>query len=373
MASFTRDFYEVLQVERDCSEEDLKRAYRKMALKYHPDRNPGDKEAEEKFKEASAAYQVLSDGERRAQYDRFGHAAFNGNGAGGPGFDFSAGFEDIFSGIFSDFFGQPRSGRSHSRAHRGEDLRYNLDLSFEEAAFGVEKTITLPRMSTCETCHGKGAKPGSAPRQCSACRGSGQVRFQQGFFSIAKVCAQCNGRGSTISDPCGTCGGQGAVRKTQSLSVKIPPGVDTGSRLKLRGEGQAGGGGGPQGDLYVVIRVQDHPLFRREENDVICDMPISFPHAALGTDIEVPTLEGKMRMRIPPGTQSGAVFKLKGRGIADLHGYGRGDHLVRVVIETPRKLTARQRELLEEFARMSGEEVHPMSKGFLEKVKEMFG
>ena len=371
MSSFTRDFYEVLEVERDVSDEELKRAYRKMALKYHPDRNPGDREAEERFKEASAAYQVLSDAERRQQYDRFGPAAFNGGGAGG--FDFSAGFEDVFSGIFSDFFGQPRSGRSQNRAHRGEDLRYNLDLSFEEAAFGVEKTVTLPRLAACDTCHGKGAKPGSSPRQCSACRGSGQVRFQQGFFSIAKVCSQCNGRGSTITDPCSTCGGQGSVRKTQSLSVKIPPGVDTGSRLKLRGEGQAGGGGGPSGDLYVVIRVQEHPLFRREENDVICDMPISFAHAALGTDIEVPTLEGKTRMRIPPGTQSGAVFKLKGRGVMDLHGYGRGDHLVRVIIETPRKLTARQRELLEEFARMSGEEVHPMSKGFLEKVKEMFG
>jgi len=372
MAASTRDFYEVLGVDRGCNDEELKRAYRKMALKYHPDRNPGDKEAEERFKEASAAYQVLSDADRRAQYDRFGHAAFDGFGGGG-GFDFNAGFEDIFSGIFSDFFGQPRSGRAQSRARRGEDLRYNLDLTFEEAAFGVEKSISLPRMATCETCHGKGAKPGTSPKQCAACRGSGQVRFQQGFFSIAKVCGQCNGRGSTISDPCPKCGGQGAVRRTQSLSVKIPPGVDSGSRLKLRGEGQAGAAGGPSGDLYVVIRVQDHPLFRREENDVICDMPISFPQAALGTDLEVPTLEGKMRMRIPPGTQSGAVFKLKGKGVADLHGYGRGDHLVRVIIETPRKLTARQRELLEEFARMSGEEVHPMSKGFLEKVKEMFG
>jgi molecular chaperone DnaJ len=199
------------------------------------------------------------------------------------------------------------------------------------------------------------------------------VRFQQGFFSIAKVCAQCNGRGSMITDPCAKCGGQGSVRRTQSLSVKIPPGVDTGSRLKLRGEGQAGAGGGPSGDLYVVIRVQEHALFRREENDVICDMPLSFVQAALGTDIEVPTLEGKMRMRIPPGTQSGAVFKLKGKGVADLQGYGRGDHLVRVAIETPRKLTARQREILEEFARISGEEVHPLSKGFLDKVKEMFG
>jgi molecular chaperone DnaJ len=366
-----RDFYEVLGVSRDANEEDLKRAYRKMALKYHPDRNPGDKEAEERFKEASAAYQVLSDPERRAQYDRFGAAAFDGGGAGG--FDFSAGFEDIFSGIFGDFFGGPRTARSHGRSRRGDDLRYNLDLSFEEAAFGAEKTLSLPRMAACETCHGKGTRPGTTPKTCPACRGSGQVRFQQGFFSIAKVCGQCNGQGSMITDPCAKCSGQGAIRRTQSLSVKIPAGVDTGSRLKLRGEGEAGAAGGPSGDLYVVIRVTEHPLFRREENDVICEHPLSFPQAALGVDIEVPTLEGKVRMRIPPGTQSGAAFRLKGKGIPDLHGYGRGDHLVRVIIETPRKLTARQRELLEEFAGISGEEVHPLSKGFLEKVKEMFG
>lgn len=371
MPRFRRDFYEVLGVERAAGEDDIKRAYRKMALKYHPDRNPGDKEAEERFKEASAAYQVLSDPERRAQYDRFGPAAFDGGGA--AGFDFSAGFEDIFSGIFGEFFGGPRGGRGQSRARRGDDLRYNLDLSFEEAAFGVEKTISLPRMATCGTCHGKGARPGTSSKTCPDCRGSGQVRFQQGFFSIAKVCGSCNGQGSVITSPCPKCGGRGAVRGTQSLSVKIPAGVDTGSRLKLRGEGEAGAAGGPSGDLYVVIRVKEHPLFKRSENDVICEMPISFPQAALGTDIEVPTLEGKVRIRIPPGTQSGAVFRLKGKGIADLHDYGRGDHLVRVIIETPRKLTARQRELLEDFARMSGEEVHPLSKGFLEKVKEMFG
>jgi molecular chaperone DnaJ len=312
---------------------------------------------------------VLADPGRRAQYDRFGTAAFDSAG----GFDFSAGFEDIFSGIFGDFFGAPRSGRSRSHARRGDDLRYNLDVTFEEAAFGAEKTISVPRMVTCETCHGKGARPGTSPKTCSACRGSGQVRFQQGFFSIAKVCAQCNGRGSVITDPCSKCGGQSTVRRTQTLSIKIPAGVDTGSRLKLRGEGEAGGGGGPSGDLYVVIRVKEHPLFRREENDIVCDLPLSFPQAALGADIEVPTLEGMTRVRIPPGTQSGTVLRLKGKGIADLHGYGRGDHLVRVLVETPRKMTARQRELLQEFARVSGEEVHPLSKGFFDKVKEMFG
>ena len=371
MPSEPRDFYEVLGVGREASDEELKRAYRKMALKCHPDRNPGDKQAEESFKEASTAYQVLSDPERRARYDRFGAAAFDGMAAGG--FDFSAGFEDIFSGIFSDFFGGPRAGRSRSRSRRGEDLLYNLDLRFEEAAFGAEKNITVPRLATCDVCQGRGTRPGTSPRSCSACRGSGQVRFQQGFFSIAKTCGQCNGQGSMITDPCAKCSGQGAIRRTQQLSVKIPPGVDTGSRLKLRGEGEAGVGGGPSGDLYVVIRVQEHPLFRREENHVVCEMPVSFPQAALGSEIEVPTINGKSRMRIPPGTQSGAVFRLKGKGIHDLHGYGRGDHIVRVVVETPRKLTGRQRELLEEFARASGEGAHPLSKGFLDKVKEMFG
>lgn len=369
-----RDFYEVLEVSRDASDEDIKRAYRKQALKYHPDRNPGDKEAEERFKECSAAYQILCDPEKRAQYDRFGAAAFEGPGGG---FDFSAGFEDIFSGIFGDFFGQARGGGGgrggRTRARRGDDLRYNLDLGFEEAAFGCEKTITVPRMATCDTCDGQGAKPGTKPKTCSGCRGSGQVRFQQGFFSIAKTCGQCNGQGSVIGDPCAKCQGQGAIRRTQNLSVKIPAGVDTGSRLKLRGEGEAGGGGGPAGDLYVVIRVKEHALFRREDSDVICDFPLSFPQAALGADIEVPTIEGKHKMRIPPGTQSGALFRLKGKGIADLRGYGRGDHVVRVVVETPRKLTKRQQELLEEFAKSTGQEVHPMSRGFFEKVKEMFG
>jgi molecular chaperone DnaJ len=370
MPAARRDFYEVLGVTREVSEEELKRAYRKLALKHHPDRNPGDKEAEEKFKEASAAYQVLSDAERRAQYDRYGHAAFDG---GAAGFDFGAGFEDIFSGIFGEFFGGPRAGRGRSRARRGDDLRYNLDLAFEEAAFGVEKTISVPRMASCETCHGRGAKPGTTAKTCGTCKGSGQVRFQQGFFSIAKTCGQCNGQGTVIAEPCLKCHGHGVVRRTQSLSVKIPAGVDTGSRLKLRGEGEAGAAGGPSGDLYVVVRVLEHPLFQREENDVICDMPVSFPHAALGADIEVPTLEGKARLRVPPGTQSGTKFRMRGKGIVDLRGYGRGDHVVRIVVETPRKLTARQRELLEEFARSSGEDVHPLSRGFLEKVKEMFG
>lgn len=366
------DYYEVLSVSRSASEEEIKKAYRRLAMKYHPDRNPGDKTAEEHFKEASEAYQVLSDPERRAQYDRFGHAAFE-QGAGFGGFDFSAaGFEDVFSDIFGDFFGTGR-GRGRTRARRGEDLRYDLEISFEEAMRATERVINVPRLAACDACNGKGTKDGTARATCAACHGSGQLRFQQGFFTIAKTCGQCNGQGTVIKDPCRSCAGSGVMQKTQSLSIKIPAGVDTGSRLKLRGEGESGRNGGPPGDLYIVINVREHALFTRHDNDIICEVPISFPQAALGAEIEVPTLEGKIKMKVPHGTQSGAVLKLKGKGAPDLHGRGRGDELVRVIVETPRKLTHRQRELLEEFARNSGEEVNPLSKGFLDKVKEMFG
>jgi molecular chaperone DnaJ len=368
-----RDFYEVLGVGHSATEEEIKKAYRKLALKYHPDRNPGDKSAEEHFKEASEAYQVLSDSERRAQYDRFGHAAFE-QGMGAGGFDFTAaGFEDIFSDLFGDFFGTSRGGRGRSRSRRGDDLRYSLDISFEEAVFGTEKAITVPRLVACEACHGQGTKDGAPRAACPACRGSGQVRFQQGFFTIAKTCGQCNGQGTIIKDPCRRCGGSGVARTTQTLNVKIPPGVDSGSRLKLRGEGEGGRNGGPPGDLYVVLSVGQHPLFARQDSEIICEVPISFTQAALGAEIDVPTLEGKLKMKLAPGTQSGSVFRLKGKGVPDVRGYGRGDQLVRVSIETPRKLTSRQRELLEEFARLSGEDVEPMTKGFLDKVKEMFG
>lgn len=366
-----RDYYEVLGVERGATAEEIKKAYRKVALKHHPDRNPGDKAAEEAFKEASEAYQILSDAERRAQYDRFGHAAFE-QGAGFGGFDFSAaGFEDIFGDIFGDFFGGGRRGRS--RARRGDDLRYDLEISFEESVFGAEKTIRVPRLIACEDCKGSGSRDGAPRETCTACRGSGQLRFQQGLFSIAKTCGQCQGQGSILRDPCRTCGGHGVVRKRQSLSVRIPAGVDTGSRLKLRGEGEGGANSGPPGDLYVVIHVHEHPLFRRDGTDVVCDVPIGFTQAALGAEIEVPTPHGKVKMKVPAGTQSGDVFRLKGKGVPDLRGYGHGDALVRVLVETPRKLTAKQRELLEEFARLSGEDVHPASKGFFDKVKEMFG
>jgi molecular chaperone DnaJ len=371
MPAAKRDPYEVLGVGREASQEEIKKAYRKLALKYHPDRNPGDKSAEERFKEASAAYQIVGDPERRAQFDRFGHAAFDQQ-SGFGGFDFSAGFEDLFSDIFGDFFGAGR-GRSRGRSRRGEDLRYDLEIQFEEAAFGCEKRVAVPRWKGCEACAGRGAKSGTAPRTCPSCRGSGQMRFQQGFFSIAKTCTQCGGEGSIIADPCETCGGGGRVRVTQNLNLKVPPGIDNGSRLKLRGEGEAGLAGGPSGDLYVIISVAEHPLFTRQGKDIVCELPVSFTQVALGAELEVPTLEDKAKLKIPAGTQTGAVFRLKGKGIPDLQGYGRGDELVRVHVDVPRKLSARQRELLEEYARNGGGEVSPVNKGFLDRVREMFG
>ncbi len=368
------DYYQLLGVSQSAGAEEIKKAYRKAALKYHPDRNPGDNVAEGKFKELSEAYQVLSDGEKRAQYDRYGHAAFEqGRGSGGGGSDFSGNFEDIFGDIFGDFFGGGGGRGGRGRARRGEDLSYNLEISFEEAAFGTEKTISVPRMSVCEPCQGSGAKAGTRPQTCGTCRGTGQVRFQQGFFTIARTCHQCGGQGSTVTDPCPTCRGAGSVRKTSTLQVKVPAGVDMGSRLKLRGEGEHSPMGGSPGDLYVMIQVREHPLFQRTQNEVVCEVPISFPQAALGSDIEVPTLEGKLKMKIPAGTQSGNVFRLRGKGIADLRGGGRGDQLVRVTVETPRKLSGKQRELLEQFAELDGADVHPLSRGFFDKVKELFG
>ena len=371
-----RDYYEILGVARGASEDELKKAYRRLAIQLHPDRNPGNKQAEERFKEVNEAYQILSDPERRAQYDRFGHSAFQGAPGQGPfgGFDFSQGFEEVFSDIFGDFFGTGR-GRARSRSRRGDDLRYDLEVEFEEAARGTEKVVRFQRLTLCEGCNGTRSKGGSTgARQCPNCRGSGQVRTQQGFFSISTTCSQCRGEGTIISEPCPKCQGQGRIRKQESLSVKIPAGVDNGSRLKLRGEGEAGYGGGTPGDLYVIIHVKEHSLFARQENHIVIEVPISFPQAALGCEIEVPTLEGKVKLKVPSGTQSGKVLRLKGKGIVDLHGYGRGDQLIRVVVETPRSLTARQREILEEFAQLDGKAVnHPLSKGFVDKLKEMFG
>lgn len=369
--SSKKDYYELLGVGRNASEDEIKKTYRKLALQHHPDRNPGDKQAEEKFKEVSEAYSVLSDPQKRAQYDQFGHAAFGEGGPFAGGADFSGSFEDIFGDIFGEFFGGS-TGRGRGRA-RGEDLRYNLTLKFEEAVSGTEKRIKIPRHGTCEICRGSGAKAGTAPQTCPTCRGRGQVSFQQGFFSVSRTCNQCHGQGTIIKDPCGTCSGAGRVRTLHTLSVKIPGGVDTGSRLKLRSEGETGPAGGTPGDLYVVIHVEPHPIFVRDNLDIVCDVPISFAQAALGSEIDVPTLEGKVKMKIPPGTQSGKVFRMKGKGVKDFQGYHQGDQHVRVTVETPTRLTARQKDLLKEFAALGGEEVNPLAKGFVDKMKELFG
>ncbi|MDH3445138.1 MAG: molecular chaperone DnaJ [Deltaproteobacteria bacterium] len=364
-----KDYYELLGASRNATAEEIKKAYRKLALQYHPDRNQGDKQAEEKFKEVSEAYQILSDAEKRAKYDQYGHAAFGEGGPFAGGFDFTAGFEDVFGDIFGEFFGGgTRRGRG-----RGDDLRYNLTLKFEEAVSGTEKKIKIPRHGTCETCRGSGSKPGSAPQTCPTCRGRGQVSFQQGFFSVSRTCSQCHGQGTIIKNPCTGCAGSGRLRKLHTLNVKIPPGVDTGSRLKLRNEGESAPAGGAPGDLYVVIQVEPHPIFIRENLDIMCDVPISFAQAALGAEIDVPTLNGKVKMKIPAGSQSGKVFRMKGKGITDVQGYHQGDQHVRVTVETPTHLTARQRELLKEFAAAGGEDIHPMAKGFLDKMKELFG
>lgn len=365
-----KDYYELLGVGRSAGEDEIKKAYRKLALQHHPDRNQGDKRAEEAFKEISEAYSVLSDPQKRSQYDQFGHAAFGDGGPFAGGFDFSGGFEDVFGDIFGEFFG---GGTRRRGRGRGEDLRYNLTLKFEEAVAGIEKKIKIPRHGPCETCHGTGAKAGTAPQQCPTCRGRGQVSFQQGFFSVSRTCSQCHGQGTVIKEPCGSCGGVGRVRTMHTLSVKIPGGVDNGSRLKLRAEGESAPAGGVPGDLYVVIQVEPHPIFVRDHLDIVCDVPISFVQAALGAEIDVPTLDGKVKMKIPAGTQSGKVFRMKSKGIKDVQGFQQGDQHVRVIVETPTRLTAKQKELLKEFATVGGEEVNPLAKGFFDKMKELFG
>ena len=365
-----RDYYEVLEVSPGTSADDLKRAYRKLALRWHPDRNPDDRgTAEERFKELNEAYQMLADPERRARYDQFGHAAFEQDG-GFPG-GFPGGLDDIIGDLFGDFFGTGRGRAGRGGARRGDDLQYRLEVSFEEAAKGTERTLSFSRMVGCDPCGGSGALAGTTPVPCAQCRGTGQIRIQQGFFSIAKTCGQCGGRGTVVTDPCPSCRGAGTRRQQHTISVKVPAGVDTGSRLRLRGEGEGGARGGPPGDLYVLIEVAEHPIFVRDGADVVCEVPIGFVQAALGTELQVPTIDGKAAVRVPAGTQSGQIFRLRGRGIQQLGGYGRGDQLVRILVETPRHLTARQRELLEEFAQETGEEVHPQSKSFLEKVKSI--
>ena len=366
-----RDYYEVLGVSRTASPQELKSAFRKLAIQYHPDKNDGDKAAEEKFKECSEAYEVLADPDKRARYDRFGHQAPGGFGPSPFEAGFTGNINDIFGDIFGEIFGQRRRGGGGKA--RGSDLRYNLEVSFTEAAFGSEAKVKIPRHKQCGVCHGLGSKPGTSAKTCPTCHGSGELRMTQGFFQISRTCGHCAGSGKVITDPCTTCRGAGKVETESVLTVKVPPGVDTGTRLKLTGEGEPGERGGPPGDLYVVVHVQEHPIFIREDTEVICEVPISFTQAALGASIEVPTLDGKVKMKIPSGTQSGKVFRLKGKGIPHLNGYQRGDQHVRVTVEVPEKLTKKQRELLEQFASLAGEDAHPQSKSFIEKVRELFG
>lgn len=362
-----KDFYEILGIDRNATDDEIKKAYRQLAHKYHPDKNPGDKSAEERFKEINAAYEVLKDSEKRAQYDRFGYAE---TGAGfGPGAGFGVDFQDLFGDVFGDFFG---AGRRRTRGQRGSDLRYDLEVTFEEAAFGAEKKIKIPKTAKCQKCEGSGAKPGTSPTTCPTCNGRGQVSYQQGFFSISRPCSRCRGEGTIIKEPCAECSGIGRVKDIKTLGVKVPPGVETDTRLRLSGEGESGVHGGSPGDLYIIIHVKPHPVFQKQNDDIICEVPISFPQAALGCEIDVPTLEGNVRLKIPGGTQSGKIFRLKGKGIASLHTGRRGDQHVIIKVETPAKLTLRQKELLEEFARIGGEETTPLKKNFLEKVKNLF-
>lgn len=372
-----RDYYDVLEVSRDASAEDIKKSYRKLARKYHPDINPGDKEAEAKFKELAEAYAVLSDQEKRSNYDRFGHAGADGQGFGDFG-GFGGGFGGDFGGIndiFDIFFGG--GGRQRTGPQKGTDLRLNLELSFKEAAFGVERDIQVPRTESCETCAGSGAAPGTELKQCGVCHGSGQtqqaVNTPFGRMVQSQTCHYCHGKGKIIEKPCPTCRGSGEVRRTRSIHIKIPAGVDNGNRIRLNGEGEPGLRGGPHGDLYVYVTVRPHKIFKREGNDIYCEIPINFAQAALGDTISVPTLEQEVEMKIPEGTQTGAVFRLRGKGISYLNGGGRGDQHVRIKVVTPTKLNEKQRELLKEFAEASGEPVpQGVEKSFFKKVKDAF-
>lgn len=369
-----RDYYEVLNLTRNASEAEIKQAYRRLAMKFHPDRNPGDQVAEEKFKEAKEAYEVLSDSRKRAAYDQFGHAGVDGSAGGGfGGFGGAADLGDIFGGVFRDIFGGGMRGGAQS--HRGADLRYTLDLTLEEAVFGTTAKIRVPTLVTCATCAGSGAKPGTKPTTCPTCRGVGQVRMQQGFFSIQQTCPRCQGRGTVIPEPCGTCQGSGRVEEQKTLSVKVPAGVDNGDRIRLAGEGEAGEHSGPPGDLYVQIRVKPHPIFTREDNDLYCEVPIGFTAAALGGDLEVPTLDGRLSLKIPAETQTGRVFRLRGKGVKPVRGGATGDLLCRVVVETPVNLTREQKELLQKLAETmeaSGTSHTPQQGSWLDGVKKFF-
>lgn len=368
-----RDYYEVLEVSRSASLGEIKKAYRKKAVQYHPDKNPGNKESEELFKEATEAYGVLSDESNRRKYDQFGHDAFTqGGGFGAGGFSGFEGFEDIFGDIFSSFFGGAAGG-STTRGQSGSDLRYDLQIKFEEAAFGVEKEIQVNRRRLCEDCEGTGAKPGSSPQTCPDCQGAGQIRMQQGFFTISRTCSRCRGTGQHVTDPCRSCGGAGLKLAPSTLKVNVPAGIDNGQRLKLRGEGEGGIGGGPAGDLYVVIAIKEHPIFERHQSDLICEVKIPYTTAVLGDEIEVPTLDKPTRLKIPAGTPSGKIFRLKSKGIPYLGSEQRGDMHVRVAIIVPKKISEDHRSLLEELQGVEKADMQNEGKGFFDKVKEMFG
>ncbi len=367
------DYYEILGLNKNASDADIKKAYRRLAMKYHPDRNTGNKaaNAEKNFKDAKEAYEILSDSQKRASYDQFGHAGVDPSmGPGQGGFGTGGNFSDIFGDVFGDIFGGGRGGGQ--RSNRGADLRYNLELSLEDAVFGTSVKIKVPNWVTCVSCNGSGAKKGTSPKKCGTCNGAGQVRMQQGFFSVQQPCPSCQGRGSVIDSPCPSCRSQGRVKETKTLSVKVPPGVDSGDRIRLSGEGEIGELGGPAGDLYVQIAVKKHPIFERNDSDLYCEMPISFSTAALGGETEVPTLRGRVKLKIPEGTQTGKMFRMRSKGIKPVRGGPQGDLICRVIVETPIKLTAGQKALMEEFetSLSSGEGKHsPNTRNWLDKVK----
>ena len=377
-----RDYYEILGVSKTAADQEIKSAYRKLALQHHPDRNPGSQEAEDKFKEAAEAYAVLADTDKRHVYDRFGHAGLGGAATGGFDPTVFTGFEDILGGL-GDIFGFGDAlggGRRRGGPQRGSDLRYDLEISFEESAKGAETHIQIPRQEPCEVCHGSGAAEGSKPSTCPQCRGRGQLRYQQGFFTVARTCAQCRGSGSIITKPCTTCRGAGRVQKERKLTVRIPAGIATGQRLRLGAEGEAGPSGGPAGDLYVVIHVQDHEFFQRDGNDLFCEIPVNYPTLAIGGEIRIQTLEGEEPFPVPEGTQSGTTFTLRGRGMPDVTGRGRGNLMVTVKVVTPKKLTRDQRKLLEQLAdSLPKEKFEPTpivgedDKGLFDRVKDIFG
>ncbi|WP_019881335.1 MULTISPECIES: molecular chaperone DnaJ [unclassified Methylophilus] len=373
MAAAKKDYYEVLGVNRDASEEEIKKAFKKLAMKFHPDRNPDNPKAEESFKEAKEAYEVLSDDQKRAAYDQYGHAGVDPSMGGGFGGFNSGNFSDAFGDIFGDIFGGARNQRSN--VYRGADLRYNLEISLEDAAKGTETKIRIPVQTSCETCHGSGARPGTSPVTCTTCNGHGQVRMQQGFFSVQQTCPKCHGTGKMVKEPCPTCHGGGRVKQNKTLNVKIPAGVDEGDRIRLSGEGEAGVNGGPTGDLYVVVHLKEHPIFQREGANLHCEMPISFSTAALGGEIEVPTLDGAAKMKIPAETQTGSVFRLRGKGIKPLRSSEHGDLMVHVVVETPVRLTEKQKDLLREFESSTQADAgkhSPKNKSWVDKARDFF-